>query len=334
MTTPASDRHIPALMRAISRVPGLAGAGPGSLVIERLGGLSNVNYYVKGPGECAVIRLPGSGTGAYVNRRCEAANLIAAARAGVAPQVLYSDGDSGVLATRYIEGAAPVTFGEDSKGEPATDVAGALRTLHCRAEPFGNAFDPFALVDRYVSVLEACGQPLPEDYAGARRSLWAWRTAAASLADTRTPCHGDVVPANLLDDGQRIRIVDFEFSGNYDPLWDLADFAGEAGLSPEQESRLLARYYAGEPVAPLDRALFGYFKALSLLVAALWARVQAAHGNPAADFDAYAAVRLALCSTIMSGRAFAEWTGLLAEAGPRGQSPARAASTRAWRSTR
>ncbi len=289
------------IIEILSQIPLLAGRDHSDLRIDRLGGLSNTNYKLTGPEMCIVVRLAGAGTEAYVNRRSEARNARAAAKAGVAPEVLYSDDRRGIFVTRFVEGAEPLDAGRAGSAPYLARIGRKLRELHTKSNPFANTFNPFDQLDRYVAILEAHRQkPLPA-FLDALTGLHSLRGALDARAPTFKPCHCDLLPENILDDGKRLFIIDYEFSGNCDPLWDLGDFSGEAELGEAQDRVLLLSYFGGA-IPPEAHASFIAYKAVSLLLAAGWAQVQIANANTIEDFESYAKIRLARCWEAMESR--------------------------------
>ena len=97
---------VEARVRALlARVPPFAGLAPGDLRIAPLGGLTNASFRIDGPAGAFVLRLAGPGTGDYIDRAAEAANARRAARAGLAPEVVFADPRDGALVTRFVAGA-------------------------------------------------------------------------------------------------------------------------------------------------------------------------------------------------------------------------------------
>ena len=282
------------IIEALSHIPFLTGIDHGDLTIERLGGLSNVNYKLNGPDMCIVVRLAGPGTEAYVNHASEARNARAAAQAGVAPEVLFSDAQRGIIVTRFVEGAEPLDAGRAGTAACLPRIGRKLRQLHTRSDRFTSNFDPFQQLDRYAAILESHRQKPLTDFLAVWSRLNEAREVIGASAYGSKPCHCDLLPENILDDGERLFIIDYEFSGNCDPLWDLGDFSGEANLG-ESQDRVLLQCYFGGAVPPEAQALFIVYKAVSLLLAAGWAQVQIANANVIEDFKTYAEVRLARC---------------------------------------
>ena len=287
----------------LSQIPLLAGTDRNALQIHRLDGLLNRNFKVTGPGLSVVVRLAGPGTEAYVDHRTEASNARAAARTGVAPEVLYSDDCAGILVTRFVEGAVALDAARAGSAPYLARIGRKLRALHTVSRRFSNAFDPFRQLDRYVAVLEAQGVDPTPDFLDATARLEDLRELPEARAWAAAPCHCDPLPANILDDGQRLYIIDYEFSGNCDPLFDLGDFSGEADLGEAQDRALLTSYFGGT-VPPQALDLLVAYKAISLLVAVGWAQVQVASGNDNEDFAAFGALRLARCWEILESRDF------------------------------
>ena len=117
-----------------------------------------------------------------------------------------------------------------------------------------------------------------------------------------SPCHNDPWPANFLDAGGRLYIIDWEFSGMNDPMWDLGDLSVEAGFGPEQDGVMMEAYYGAAPQALYSR--LALYKAMSDLLWALWGLIQHANDNPRNDFLTYALGRLRRCKRFMSSTDF------------------------------
>ena len=270
----------------------------------RLGGLTNRVFKVEtGPG-IFCLRLPGPGTEAYINRSNERANAEAAAEAGVSPEVLHF-GDDGVMVTRYIDGGRTMS-GELFRSTPrAVERAGvAFRNLHDRAKPFAFRFELFSMIDGYLKHLAKLESPLPDGYHDIVAEGDGVRRALDAHPVTLRSCHCDPLCENFLDTGERMWIVDWEYSGNNDPMWDLGDLSVEGGFDAGMDERLLRSYSAGEPDA-FDRGRMVIYKAMCDLLWTLWGLIQHANKNPADDFWAYAINRFERCKTLMRSAEFA-----------------------------
>lgn len=241
------------LAAVVARIPELRDVPSGRWSIVRLPGLTNRSYRLHAAPLDVVVRFPGAGTGRYLSRVDELHNARAAAAAGLAPEVLYGDAETGILVTRFVAAAAapdPRAMGE------------ALRKLHDSGLALCGAIDPLAAVDRYLAVA---------GHARVARLRAAAERVRDQLVGPACPCHGDPGPANwLLPANAGPMLVDWEFSGMADPAWDVAVVALE--LDPAAEALLLAGH-------GLPRRRLELFKPLVRLVAAAWANATLAAGN-------------------------------------------------------
>lgn len=283
----------------IASIPALAGyTGP----LQRMGGLTNRVYRA---GEFC-LRIPGKGTEEYISRANEAVAAREAARAGVSPQVLHVDDATGVMATRFLADAVTMSPEEFRlrPGSPAR-AGEAFRRLHTSGAVFPFRFELFAMIDDYLKVLSTKDVALPAGYHDVVRE--ADETVRAALAAHPLPivaCHCDPLCENFLDTGERMWIVDWEYSGMNDPMWDLGDLSVEGGFDAAQEDEMLRAYFGGEPSAS-DRGRVVIYKAMCDLLWTLWGLIQLANGNPADDFRAYADNRFARCKALMETPDFA-----------------------------
>jgi len=294
-----SDETESLLRASLSGIPSLAGyTGP----VERLGGLTNLVFRV---GD-ACVRLPGAGTEEYINRAHEAVAARAAADAGVSPEVVHADPETGIMATRFVEGAATMTPAGFRDDIGAVSRAGeAFRQLHTSGAKFPFTFELFAMIDDYLAILSTKDVALPEGYHDVVREAEAVRAALALNPAKLVACHCDPLCENFLDTGDRIFIVDWEYSGMNDPMWDLGDLSVEGEFDAAQDQVLLEAYSNGVP-DPSDRARMVIYKAMCDLLWTLWGLIQLANNNPVEDFRAYADGRFARCRKLMASAEFAD----------------------------
>lgn len=295
---------IAAIVRTIPALAGWTGQA------ERLGGLTNRVYRL---GE-AILRVPGEGTAEYIDRQAEAGAARAAAAAGVSPEVLHADPVTGLMVTRFLPGTvtmSPEGF-RSRPGAPAR-AARALRRLHVSGQTFPTRFDLFAMIDDYLRILSGKDVALPDGYHAVVAEAQAVRSALAANAVPLVPCHCDPLCENFLDTGTGMWIVDWEYSGMNDPMWDLGDLSVEAGFDAAQDAELLQAWFDGPP-PPADAARMVMYKAMCDLLWTLWGLIQLANGNPADDFRAYADGRFARCKTLMATPDFAGYLAVLGRA--------------------
>jgi thiamine kinase-like enzyme len=267
----------------------------------RLGGLTNRVYRI---GDIC-LRLPGKGTEEYINRRNEAVAAREAARAGVSPEVIHMDDSTGIMATRFIDGAVTMSP-ENFRARPGAPgrAGAAFRKLHGSGAIFPFRFELFAMIDDYLGILATRDVALPEGYHDVVREAGAVRAALAAHPLPLAPCHCDPLCENFLDTGSRMWIVDWEYAGMNDPMWDLGDLSVEGGFDAEQDEEMLAAYFGGAAMAA-DRGRMVIYKSMCDLLWTLWGLIQLANDNPADDFRAYADGRFARCRALMATAEFA-----------------------------
>ena len=297
---------------ALRSIPQLANWG--NAAITRLGGLTNRVFRVEGP-QTLCLRLPGAGTEEYINRANEAHAAREAARAGVSPEVIFADPTTGVLATAFLDGTvtmSPALF--KSRAGAARRAGEAFRRLHSSGARFNFRFELFAMIDDYLKLLSTKTVELPAGYHDVLREAETIRAALDAHPLPLVACHCDPLCENLLDTGERMWIVDWEYSGMNDPMWDLGDLSVEGTFDAGQDEELLAGYFDGKP-RPDERGRMVIYKAMCDLLWTLWGLIQHANGNPADDFWAYASNRFSRCRALMASPGFGGQVAAVA-AGP------------------
>lgn len=299
------------VLEAIERIPQIT--TPAEKVhAEELGGLTNQVYrIVHNDGE-HLLRIPGAGTEEYIDRTVEAHNTRQAAAAGVGAEVIYFDETDGLMLCEYLADhrtMSPQAFRADNA---AVARAGeALQRMHGSGTQFKFRFELFSMIDQYLEVLRRKGCPIPDGYHEVVAEAEAVRRALEQNPQELAPCHNDPLCENFLDSGSRIRVVDWEYSGMNEPLWDVGDLSVEAGLSDEQDLELLSAW-AGGSYRDSDLGRMKIYKAMCDLLWTLWGLVQYINDNPAEDFWAYASERFERCKALMSTPEFSVYVKAVA----------------------
>jgi thiamine kinase-like enzyme len=245
------------------------------------GGLTNHNYRVSLPtGGAAVVRMSTDSDSVLAIDRCaEFRNATTAAQQGVGPQVLGCDPDAGISVVRWIEGRTlgPADLDDSVRLQR---IAQTCRRLHSGPR-FGNDFDMTAVLDRYLGVVRSRGYRLPSTYLDFLPIAEDVSAALSVRRPRRAPCHNDLLPANILDDGARIWFIDYEYSGNNDPYFELGNLWSEAELPPARLPELVSYYVGAESREYTARARL--WAALARYGWTLWASIQ--HAVSPVDFD-------------------------------------------------
>ena len=291
------------LATTLARIPQFVGTSLDRPQIERIGGLTNRNYKVTVGRESYVLRLAGAGTGDYIDRRLEEHNARVAADAGVNAEILFFDPEDGTMLCRFVESLtmSAASFEDLARVERA---ARAFKRMHDCATPFANRFDVFRQIDDYLALLRRNRARIPEGYDRLQQAAEGARAALAAHPARLAPCHNDPLAENFLDTGERMVLVDWEYAGMNDPMWDLGDLSVEAAFGPAQDAALLHAYFDGA-VPPAQAGRMVISKGLCDLVWTLWGLIQVMNDNPADDFWAYSLNRFERCRRLMAGAEFA-----------------------------
>jgi thiamine kinase-like enzyme len=263
--------------------------------VERVsGGLTNVNYAVTVDGERMFVRVPGADTSLLaVDRSNETHNTTAAARTGVGARVLHALPEHGVLVLEWIDGRTMTNEALAADGMPER-VAASLRRLHAGPR-FLHDFDMFRLTDRYLGVVNERDIPIPAGYRERMGQLPRLEAALRARPLPAVPCHNDLLAENYLDDGRLLRIVDYEYSGNGDPTFELGNTCQELGWDAARIERLCAAYFGEATDALVARMRLNMI--MSDVGWTLWAAIQAQISSIEFDFWGWAEERWARAAT-------------------------------------
>jgi thiamine kinase-like enzyme len=274
------------LVAVLGRLPELADR---DLELSPLsGGITNRNYLVTPADghDRYVIRLAGNDTHLLgISREVEYAATVAAAGVGVGPEVVAFVRPEGYLVTRFIDGG-PLPEADAHASHNLARVARALRRFH-DVPAIPGLFIPLRIVEAYRALAVARGVRIPPEYDLAatvgRRIELALLAAPVELR----PCHNDLLNANFIDDGDRIRIVDWEYAGMGDPFFDLGNFSINHELTPDEDAVLLGAY-DGDDVRKARLARLTLMRVVSDFREAMWGVLQQGISTLDVDFVAYA----------------------------------------------
>jgi thiamine kinase-like enzyme len=264
----------------------------GPVTAEPLGGgMTNVNFVVRDGAEKFVVRIGDDIPVHQVMRFNERAAARAAHAAGLSPEVVHAE--PGALVMRFVEGRA-LAAEDVRRPEVLPRIVDLVRRCHREIPRHlrGPAlmFWPFYVLRDYAATLRE-GQ-----------SRWVAElprllAAAARVEGLLGPIdvvfgHNDLLPSNLIDDGERLWLIDWDYAGFSTPLFDLANLSTNAGLGPDEERHLLTLYFGNEPDTRLARVFSG-MRCVSLLREVMWSMTAEIHSAIDFDFPAYTAEQFA-----------------------------------------
>ena len=277
-------------------------------------GLTNQNFRVDVDGRPYFVRLPGAGTDLLaVDRANEVHNTRAAAAAGVGPKLVGLDHGSGAFALEWIDGRTMSNAAFAAEPRAPELIAAALLRLHTGPR-FRDDFNMFRLTERYLGVVDERAIRIPDGYRDALPAIPRIEAVLAARPLATVPCHNDLLAENYLDDGTRLWIVDYEYSGNNDPTFELGNTAQELQFDRVRQEELCAAYFGQERFARDGAALLARMR-LQMIMSdvgwTLWAAIQAAISTIDYDFWGWALERWGRASTALTR---ADFDDLLAAA--------------------
>ena len=255
------------------------------------GGMTNLNYKVTDGGEQYVVRFGEDDPVHLISRENEIASCRAAFEIGVSPELVHHE--AGILVVRFIEGKV---FDEaDVRVDQNLERIVALLKRFHREIP--GHFSGVAVMFWVFQVLRHYHNLLEQGDSAHAARLPELATIGAELEAAVGPVeivfgHNDLLPANFIDDGEKIWLIDFDYAGFNSPLFDLSNLASNNELSDLQEREMLERYFDAAP----DHATLGSYHAMkcaSLLRETMWSMVSEINSRVDMDFADYTQKNLA-----------------------------------------
>lgn len=283
-----------------------------SVAAQRLyGGLTNSNYRVDTEGKVFVVRIPGASTELLaIDRQNEYHNTRAAAEAGVGAKIAYYLPEEKVMVLEFITGQTMSIPSLQAPGMP-TRIAHALKRLHAGPR-FLTDFNMFRLVEFYLDIVKDYEVQIPSNYDDRLPAIQQIEQAFAVRPLPGVPCNNDLLAENYIDDGQQLWLIDYEYSGNNDPCFELGNTCQEQQYNEAQIVEMCAAYF-GEPY-PDKLARMKLNMIMSDAGWCLWAAIQAKISTIEFDFWGWAVERWARAEAKLDSPDFAIWLKQVQEA--------------------
>ncbi len=276
---------------------------------EMTGGMTNKNFKVNVDGRPFFVRVPGASTELLaIDRDSEYHSSKAAAAAGIGPKVLYHLSEHKVMVLEFLEGR---TMSIESLGAPGmpTRIAQSLKKLHAGAKCL-NEFNMFRLVEFYIDIVEKHQVRIPDDYRDRMSVLSRIEAAVQKKSLAGVPCNNDLLAENYIDDGQVLWLIDYEYSGNNDPCFELGNTCQEQQYNEDQYAELCAAYFGAAQRSLLARMYL--FSIMSDFGWTLWGSIQNKISQLDFDFWDYTTGRWERALGMLDSNEFPKW---LEEAG-------------------
>lgn len=244
------------------------------------GGLSNETFVVDDPMGKHVVRFGIDFPFHHVLREREVMVARAAHAAGVAPQVEYAQ--PGIMVSAFLNAR---TYDNEAVRQNRARIASLIRRFHQHvgrhASGPGFMFWVFHVIRDYARTLESTKSRMAQECPF-------YLALAEDLEEVQVPLpiifgHNDLLPANILDDGDRLWLIDFEYAGFNTAMFDIAGLASNAEMKTDEAHELICNYFGQEPDRLTMRA-YAAMQCASLLREAMWSMVSEMH-LPATGID-------------------------------------------------
>ncbi len=256
-----TKRPVPDFDPIFKCIPQLQGLDCNKTRITKLSGYTNRNFRLVNGVQDWVLRIPKTETSHYINRQFEAHNTDIAETLGLAPKCAWRD-QSGLSLTSTLNGTRPISPNDLKRESISRQLVTVIRSLHDCNQNFQGQVDLGDLLAQYYRLV-------PASYRHLVRSVYEVAQAKVEkllIRDNRLrPSHNDLVLENILiDDSDRIWIIDWEYSSMASPYWDLATVCNALAFDRSQTSELLKIYQKQTPASDLE-LLIAYRYVLQVL---------------------------------------------------------------------
>ncbi len=276
-----------------------------NIVIQPLsGGLTNTNYKVEVDGTPYFVRVPGESTELLaIDRANEYHNSKAAAEANVAPKVLYHLPEYSVMVLEFLTGKTMSKESLSADGMP-TRMAKVIKKLH-GGPRFLTDFNMFRLTEYYLKICAERDIRIPDGYHDRMPTVARIEQAMNVKSLATVPCNNDLLAENYIDDGKHLWLIDYEYSGNNDPTFELGNTCQEMQFNEGQIREVCAAYFGEATPSMIARMKLNMI--MSDVGWGLWAAIQANISKIDFDFWGWAMERWGRAVEKMDSKEFEGW---------------------------
>lgn len=268
------------------------------------GGLTNTNFKVKVDGVPYFVRVPGESTDLLaIDRRNEHYNTKAASEAGVGAKVLYHLPEYSVMVLEFLNGKTMSKDALNEKGMP-TRMAQAIKKLN-HGSRFFSDFNMFRLTEYYLKICKERNIRVPDGYLDRTSTVAQIEKVMNANPLPTVPCNNDLLAENYIDDDRQLWLIDYEYSGNNDPTFELGNTCQEMQFNDEQINEVCAAYFGRARPDMIARMKLNMI--MSDVGWGLWAAIQANISTIDFDFWGWAEERWGRAVEKMDSKEFEGW---------------------------
>ena len=252
--------------------------------ITPIGGMTNKNFKVAVKDKFYVLRVPGNGTGEMISRQDEIRNAVYANKIGVDAELIYFNEETGVKISEFILNAETLSPDAAKKQHNMKMVCTLLRTLHNSKEKMNNDFDIYEKIEKYEKLSKEADGLFYDDYYQIKDKVYSLKNIMIKLDVLYTPCHNDTIAENFIKSGEdKMYLIDWEYAGMNDPMWDLAAHSLENSFNDDEEELFLKIYFNGK-VEEKYKTRILINKVYQDFLWSIWTNIKEAKGD---DFGSY-----------------------------------------------
>ncbi len=249
--------------------------------VEVLGGMTNKNYLITINRKKYVLRIPGVGTENIINRYSEKINAKYSSLIGIDKELIYFNAETGIKISEYIEKAETLNPETSKKIENMRLTSGLLKKLHISNIHFENKFDVFNEINKYENLLKN-KEVLHNKYSNyeeVKIKIFKLKQKLLENGYKIVACHNDTVPENFIKNTkEEIFLIDWEYSGMNDPMWDLAAHSLESNFSKYEED-LFLKFYFDDKINKEDVFRIKIYKILQDFLWSIWTILKEENGD-------------------------------------------------------
>ena len=252
--------------------------------IVAIGGMTNKNYKVMIDDQNYVLRVPGNGTEKMISRVDEIKNAAFAHEIGVDADLIYFNEQTGIKISKFIEDAQTLSPEGAKKPYVMKKICQLLNQLHQCGREMENEFNVYEKIESYEQLLNELKGEYYEDYQLIKQQVLQLKELMDDLEIKLVPCHNDTLAENFIKDKHdQYYLIDWEYAGMNDPMWDVAAHCLENGFNSDEEELFLKTYFKQEPKeAYKTRVLIN--KIYQDFLWSLWTKVKEASGDDFGDY--------------------------------------------------
>jgi thiamine kinase-like enzyme len=278
--------------------------GKDVLIQPLSGGLTNTNYKVEVDGIPHFVRVPGESTELLaIDRKNEYHNTRSASEVGVAPRILHHLPEHDVMVIEFLDGRTMSKETLNEKGMPVR-MAQAIKQLHAGPR-FYSDFNMFRLTEYYLRLCHEREIKVPDGYTERMETVNHIEAAMSAKPLETVPCNNDLLAENYIDDGKQLWLIDYEYSGNNDPTFELGNTCQEMQFNDDQIAEICAAYFGEAKADMIARMKLNMI--MSDVGWGLWAAIQANISTIDFDFWGWAIERWGRAEEKMDSNDFGKW---------------------------